>query len=176
MEGGAGDSMCDRTQQEDDPMGNDGPAEEDVQEFLKSVSEARLADAGLEEIEYDLGMILRDQLLKKLASRSQAPSWAQGDYGPRDLARRFFEFQRRAVYNELCEPDGSGLKPRYAKLLSSKSTTAAVIATLAATICAVLQKSASQVAVPAVGVYFALWLLRIDLEQVCKECTWLKQE
>jgi len=156
-------------------MGNDETFEANVQEFLKSISENALADAGLEEIAYDLGMILRDQLLKRLGPTSQIPSWAQGDYGPRDLARRFFEFQKRALYNELCEPNASGLKPRYAKLLSSKSTTAAVVATLAAMICAVFEKTASEVAVPAVAVYIALWLLQIDLEQMCKECTWLKQ-
>lgn len=143
----------------------------ELAQIANSLAKSGLLESGSEEIEHDLGLRLRQELLGVSLQGKQLPEWAQGALGPVDFAKRFIEFQKSAIYAELCDPKKKRLKPKYARLLSPNLSKVATIVGLAGVIKVVLNLSAPQVAVPAVAVYMALWLLRVDLEHWCRVCS-----
>lgn len=144
----------------------ENPELEKVSVFLVN---SGLLDAGREEIEHILGQRLQQELLTVSRKGEQLAKWAQGTYGPVDLAKRFIEFQKSAIRAELCDPKGKGLKSKYAKLLSPSYSKATTIAGLAVILKNVLGISAEQAGVPAVALYTALWLFHTNLQHWCRK-------
>gem|GEM_PF-5107008 len=141
----------------------------DAPELEKAVDSAvkgGLLESTPQEVEELLGRTLQRRVL----AGDETPQWAAGTFGPSSLARRFIDFHLNAIRRELCAPDGSGLKPEYARLVAPGATKAGALTTFSAVLTGVLGESVLGTAGASVAVYVALWFLHADLQQLCLEC------
>lgn len=150
----------------DNELNNPSP---ELERMATSLIDTGFLNASMDEIESNLGQRLQQELLDASKKGEQAPEWAQSTYGPKDIAKRFIDFQKNAIFGELCDPKRKKLKIKYEKLLSPTTSKAITIAGLTATLLTVFGLSAPQVAVPSVAAYVALWLLHADLEHLCSQ-------
>ncbi|WP_146044377.1 tetratricopeptide repeat protein [Amycolatopsis sp. BJA-103] len=121
------------------------------------------------ELEDLLGRQLEELLRANAVAHGSAPQWAAGDFGPRNLAARFIASQAEVIRQQVCKQDGTGLKPKYVRMMQPGGNKASALTAMAALLYAELQLSATTVAAPAVAIYIALWLLHGNMARFCGE-------
>jgi hypothetical protein len=141
----------------------------ELREAVASALDGALLESPTAEVEELLGRALQEQVLSGLGSDTGVPEWAAGTFGPASLAQRFIAFHRRAISGQLCDPDGSGLKQEYVRLLAPGAAKAGALSTISAAVMTILPMSSFGAAGVTVAVYVALWLLHADLQRWCSE-------
>lgn len=144
-----------------------GDGDVELELLAAEAVEEGLLEASVDEIEVLLGQHLRTTVLSDSVGGTDVPEWASGDYGPSNLARRFLDYQSDAIRRQICLSDGSGLKPKYARLLRADTSKAGALTGVAGAMMAVLNIEPGTVIGPATALYVALWLGHANLEMWC---------
>jgi len=149
----------------------DNNIEQKMLELAESAIDAGLPDADIKDIENQLGLSLQQALLESISESYTAPDWADGDYGPKDLALRFIERQKAALCSILCSPDNNGrLNPKIEKLLSPSYSQSGSIAGIAQEVLELLDIADLGIAGPTIAIYLTLWLMSNNLPRFCATC------
>ncbi|MEU6551575.1 tetratricopeptide repeat protein [Streptomyces sp. NPDC046915] len=147
----------------------DPEAVEQIELLLLQATEGGIADLSADGIEEQLGIQLQELVLETAAAAGRPPAWASGDYGPLSLGRRFIEYHKESIRQQVCQPNCQGLKPEYARSLSFGGGESGGLLPLVVSLLATLNSAEPAMAVPAVAVCVALWLARVDLDRFCRQ-------
>jgi len=109
---------------------------------------------------------IRNRLVLSLHGVAATQSTGTVDLGPLDWAGTLLHDFDVAVHEEICDPQGGCLKKEYKDLLT-QGLSANGIASVAAVVLKVVATINPAFAVSSVGIYMAVWLLKVGLNYWC---------
>ena len=109
---------------------------------------------------------IRERLHQALVGVASLEGGNSIDMGPIDWAERLIRQFETAVHKEICDATKGCLNDKYAKLMDSALTPKAIESVSTAVLSIVAQINPA-FAVSSVGIYIAIWLLKVGLNQWC---------
>jgi hypothetical protein len=128
--------------------------------------DAVLAAAIREHVLDESIMTLEKRAMFAIEAVGSATGLASRHRMPAAWAAEMLAQLREAIHFEICAVDGSGLKAEYADALNQVLTKEG-IAELAAIVLRVVRAISPSLAVSTVGLYVAVWLLKVGLNRWC---------